>query len=148
MEFLNNNSVGLIIVAILLGALFLLVKSASKKSNRVFEKAPDPVEFKNAKQPKKWTRNEIILLAHIVLYYNPDDAELIKELSSKIKRSPSSIKRKFARLYYYETQSSALDKEVLKSLKNLGLVHSQYAFNEASMILNGSTAWFKKYVEK
>lgn len=148
MEFLNNNSVGLIIVAILLGALFLLIKQAAKKSNKEFEKVEDPVPFKNSKQPLKWVRNEIILLAHIVLYYNPDDAELIEELSVRLKRSPSSIKRKFARLYYYKTQSSALDKEVLGILKNLGVRYSQDAFNEASMNVIGNTAWFKKYVEK
>lgn len=98
-------------------------------------------------QKKKWEKSEIILLAYIVLYDDPDNEAFIEAIAEKLERTKTAVQRKIRRLQYEKTDSaSKLDKKVLRQLEDEGSLKSLAKFKEACLVETGSTQWIWKFI--
>lgn len=139
--------VGLIVIGVILAIQQQYTNNQFKR--QLAEKARQEEEEARQelfKYPRKWSKAEIIIAAHIALYGDLSDEQFLNEVAEKLDRSTNALKRKIKRIIYMDTDNaSQLCREVVSDLAKIGGLNSRGRFSEAVTNLTETNFWLKKY---
>jgi len=117
------------VIVVVLIVVVIITAMAPGFINRP-EEREDPAELK--KTTRKWTYDEVLVLAYILLYEEGGSPHFYNRFSRATGRTVSSIKRKARKLTYLSTDNaSKMDREIVAYLLQKGAGSAKYEVIEA-----------------